>query len=47
MSVGYVVYSHYGTRRTALAIGDIALVIVLQLYHSGAARKAAGPGSGR
>jgi len=39
----YIVYSHYGTRLTALAIGDIALVIVLQLYHSGAARKGRRP----
>ena len=39
----YIVYSHYGTRLTALAIGDLVLVIVLQLYHSDAARKGLRP----
>lgn len=35
----YAVRLHYGVRLTALAIGDIALVVALQLYHSGAARR--------
>jgi two-component system, NarL family, sensor histidine kinase DesK len=35
---GYIVWSHYGTRVTALAIGDIVLTAALQLYHSAAAR---------
>jgi two-component system sensor histidine kinase DesK len=39
----YIVYSHYGTGLTVLAIGDIVLVMVLQLYHSGAARKGRRP----
>jgi two-component system, NarL family, sensor histidine kinase DesK len=39
----YIVYSHYGTRLTALAIGDIVLVVVLQLYHSGATREGPRP----
>jgi two-component system sensor histidine kinase DesK len=36
---GYIVWSHYGTRVTALAIGDLVLTAALQLYHSAAARK--------
>jgi two-component system, NarL family, sensor histidine kinase DesK len=40
---GYIVYSHYGTWLTALAIGDIGLTVALQLYHSGAARKGRRP----
>jgi two-component system, NarL family, sensor histidine kinase DesK len=39
----YVIYSRYGTRLTVLAIADIAGVIVLQLYHSGAARNGRKP----
>jgi two-component system sensor histidine kinase DesK len=40
---GYIVYSHYGTRLTALAIGDIILTIALQLYQSGAVRRGGKP----
>jgi two-component system sensor histidine kinase DesK len=36
---GYIVWSHYGTRVGALAIGDIVLTAALQLYHSAAARQ--------
>jgi two-component system sensor histidine kinase DesK len=38
-NVGYIVaLAGYGARLTALAIGDIVLVVVLQLYHSWSAR---------
>jgi two-component system, NarL family, sensor histidine kinase DesK len=37
-SIGAVVRAHYDARLTALAVGDIALVAALQLYHSRAAR---------
>lgn len=38
-NVGYIVaFGGYGARLTALAIGDIVLVVVLQLYHSWSAR---------
>ena len=40
---GYIVASHYGTRLTILAIGALVLVMVLQLYHSGAARSGRRP----
>jgi hypothetical protein len=36
---GYIIWSHYGTRVGALAIGDIVLTAALQLYHSAAARQ--------
>ena len=39
----YIVYSHYGTRLTVLTVGNLALVMVLQLYHSGAARNGRRP----
>ena len=42
-NVGYIVSSRYGTRLTVLTIGDFVLVMVLQLYHSGAARKGRRP----
>ena len=42
-NTGYIVASHYGTRLAVLAIGDLVLVMVLQLYHSGAARKGRRP----
>ena len=38
-NIGYIVYAHYGTRLMALAIGDVLLVTLLQLYHSAAARQ--------
>jgi hypothetical protein len=43
VSLGSVVYFHYGAQLTALAAVDIALVAALQLYHSGAARKGRRP----
>jgi two-component system, NarL family, sensor histidine kinase DesK len=42
-NTAYVVVSHYGARVTALAVGDIALIAVLQLYHSAAARQGRRP----
>jgi two-component system, NarL family, sensor histidine kinase DesK len=35
---GYILASHYPTRVTILTLSALALVMVLQLYHSGAAR---------
>jgi two-component system, NarL family, sensor histidine kinase DesK len=40
---GYVIYSGVGTLLTVLAVGDIALIMVLQLYHCCAARKGRRP----
>jgi two-component system, NarL family, sensor histidine kinase DesK len=42
-NTGYIVASHYQTRVAALTIGDIALIAVLQLYHSAAARQGRRP----
>jgi len=42
-NTAYIVVSHYGTRVSALTIGDIALIAVLQLYHSAAARQGRRP----
>jgi two-component system, NarL family, sensor histidine kinase DesK len=42
-NAGYIVASHYGPRLTAVTIGDLVLVMVLQLYHSGAARSGRRP----
>jgi two-component system sensor histidine kinase DesK len=43
-NVGYIVaFGGYGARLTALAIGDIVLVVVLQLYHSWSARDGGRP----
>lgn len=36
--IAFIVWSHYGARLLALAVGDIAATSALQLYHSGAAR---------
>jgi two-component system, NarL family, sensor histidine kinase DesK len=42
-NTGYVVALHYGTGVTALAVGDIALITALQLYHSAAGRQGRRP----
>jgi two-component system, NarL family, sensor histidine kinase DesK len=42
-NIAYIVYSGYGTRLTVLAIGDVLLVVALQLHHSNAARKGRRP----
>ena len=42
-NLGYVVIAHYGARLTALAAGDIILVVALQLHHSGSARRGRRP----
>jgi two-component system, NarL family, sensor histidine kinase DesK len=42
-NAGYIVAAHFGTRVTVLAVGDIALIAVLQLYHSSAARQGRRP----
>jgi two-component system, NarL family, sensor histidine kinase DesK len=42
-NIAWIVYSQYGTRLTALAIGDVLLTVGLQLHHSGAVRRGRKP----